>query len=317
MTYHQLTQEERYFISTRLRSGASMRMVAKEMGRSASTISREVARNATRHDGAYRPSKAQQYAQARRRRCRRWSLFDAEDWQLIHGLLRKKWSPEQIAGLLRLCLGRNISYKTIYRHILRDRKNGGTLWRHTRIISKFARKRYRSIDHRGVMPGKRHISERPKEVEGRKRIGHWEGDTVIGADKRHCLLTLVERKTGLAIIKKLSSRSMAEVNQAALMAISEHRQRFKTITFDNGTEFHDYGVLEQIYPVKCYFATPYHSWERGSNENFNGLLRQYFPKGMCLSKVTQQECDEVAREINMRPRKRLGFRSPHWVYHHG
>ena len=100
MAYHQLTQEERYFISTRLRSGASMRMVAKEMGRSASTISREVARNATRHDGAYRPSKAQQYAQARRRRCRRWSLFDAEDWQLIHGLLRKKWSPEQIAGLL-------------------------------------------------------------------------------------------------------------------------------------------------------------------------------------------------------------------------
>ena len=109
---------------------------------------------------------------------------------------------------------------------------------------------------------------------------------------------------------------MAEVNEAAINAIAEHGKRFKTITFDNGTEFHHYQVLEQIYPVKCYFVTPYHSWERGSNENFNGLLRQYFPKGMCMSKVTQAECDEVARELNMRPRNRLGFRSPHWVYHH-
>jgi IS30 family transposase len=243
-------------------------------------------------------------------------LFKPDDWGYIHALLRKKWSPEQIAGALRMRAELSISYRTIYRHILRDRKLGGTLWKHTRIISKFARKRYRSIDHRGILPGKRHISERPKEVESRLRIGHWEGDTVIGADKHHCVLTLVERKTGLAIVKKLASRSMAEVNEAAMVAISEHRKRFKTITFDNGTEFHDYQAIEQVHPVKCYFATPYHSWERGSNENFNGLLRQYFPKGMCMSKVTQAECDEVARELNMRPRKRLGFRSPHWAYHH-
>lgn len=180
-----------------------MRSIALEMGRSASTISREVARNATRHDGAYRPSKAQQYAQGRRRRCRRWSLFRPDDWGYIHALLRKKWSPEQIAGVLRMRDEMKISYRTIYRHILRDRKLGGSLWRHTRIISKFARKRYRSIDHRGILPGKRHISERPKEVEARQRIGHWEGDTVVGSDKRHCVLTLVERKTGLAIVKKL------------------------------------------------------------------------------------------------------------------
>jgi IS30 family transposase len=315
LTYHQLTREERYFISTRLRSGASMRAIALEMGRSASTISREVARNATRYDGAYRPSKAQQYSQARRRRCRRWTLFSGDDWCLVHSFLSKKWSPEQIAGRLRRRGELQISYRTIYRHILRDKLLGGTLWKYTRIISKFARKRYRSIDHRGVKPGKRHISERPKEVEGRKRIGHWEGDTVIGADKHHCLFTLVERKTGFAVVKKLSSRSMAETNEAAMVAISEHRRHVKTITFDNGTEFHDYQVLEQVHPVKCYFATPYHSWERGSNENFNGLLRQYFPKGMCLSKVTQAECDEVARQLNMRPRKRLGFNTPHSEYY--
>lgn len=271
-----------------------MRTVAREMGRSASTISREVARNATRHDGAYRPSKAQQYARSRRSRCRRWTLFKPDDWGYIHALLRNKWSPEQIAGVLRIRAELNISYRTIYRHILRDR----------------------SIDHRGVLPGKRHISERPKEVESRLRIGHWEGDTVIGADKHHCVLTLVERKTGLAIVKKLASRSMAEANEAAMVAISEHRKRFKTITFDDGTEFHDYQAIEQVHPVKCYFATPYHSWEWCSNENFNGLLRQYFPKGICMSKVTQAECDEVARELNMRPRKRLRFRSPHWAYHH-
>lgn len=317
MTYNQLTREERYFISRRLRAGASIRAIAKEMGRSASTVSREVARNATRYDGAYRPSKAQEYAQGRRRRCRRWTLFKPDDWGYIEALLRKRWSPEQIAGVLRMRGELDISWRTIYRYIQRDRKRGGTLWRYTRIISKFGRKRYRSIDHRGIRPGKRHISERPKEVESRQRLGHWEGDTVMGSDKHHCVLTLVERKTGMAIVKKLSSRSMAEVNEAALLAIAEHRQQFETITFDNGTEFHDYQVLEQVYPVKCYFATPYHSWERGSNENFNGLLRQYFPKGMCMSKVTQAECDEVARELNMRPRKRLGFRSPHWEYYHG
>jgi len=172
-----------------------------------------------------------------------------------------------------------------------------------------------SIGHRGFKPGRRHISERSEEVEGRKRIGHWEGDTVIGADKHPCLFSLVERKTGFAVVKKLSSRSVAENNEAAMVAISEHRGHVKTITFDNGTEFHDYQVLEQVHPVKCYFATPYHSWERGSNENFNGLLRQYFPKGMCLSKVTQAECDEVARQLNMRPRKRLGFDTPHSGYY--
>jgi IS30 family transposase len=292
-----------------------MRAIAQELGRSVSTISREVSRNATRYDGAYRPSRAQEYAQGRRKRCRRWTLFKPDDWLYISALLRKKWSPEQIAATLKLRGELDISYRTIYRQILRDKAQGGTLWKHTRIISKFGRKRYRSIDHRGIQPDKRHISERPKEVEGRRRIGHWEGDTVIGADKHHCVLTLVERKTGFAIVKKLTSRCMAETNEAAVMAISEHRRRFKTITFDNGTEFHDYRVIEMIHPVKCYFATPYHSWERGSNENFNGLLRQYFPKGMCMSTITQADCDEVARQLNMRPRKRLGFRSPHSEYY--
>jgi len=152
-------------------------------------------------------------------------------------------------------------------------------------------------------------------LEERKRLGHWEGDTVMGSDMRHCVLTLVERKSGFAIIKKLKARTKDEVTRAATRAIRKHCRRFKTITFDNGTEFHDYRLLEERFPVKVYFATPYHSWERGSNENFNGLLRQYLPKGTCMSSVTQAQCDHIVDDLNNRPRKRLGFNTPADLYH--
>ena len=146
-------------------------------------------------------------------------------------------------------------------------------------------------------------------------MGHWEGDTVMGSDMRHCVLTLVERKTGYAIIKKLKARTKDEVTRAATRAIRSHCGMFKTITFDNGTEFHDYAKLEERFPVKVYFATPYHSWERGSNENFNGLVRQYLPKGTCMSSVTQTQCDHIVDDLNNRPRKRLGFNTPADLYH--
>ena len=233
MGYHQLTQEERYFISTRMRSGVSLRAIAKEMGRSASTLSREVARNATRYDGFYRPSKAQVYAIGRRRRCRRRSRYTVADWAWIDTLLWMKWSPEQIARTLGLTGEVSICHETIYRRIRRGRLKGGHLWLYTRIMSKFARKRYRGRSSRGILAGKRHISARPKEVEGRQRLGHWEGDTVMGSDERHCVLTLVERKSGFAIVKKLSTRSMLETTQAALMALAEHGKRIKTITFES------------------------------------------------------------------------------------
>jgi IS30 family transposase len=151
-------------------------------------------------------------------------------------------------------------------------------------------------------------------VETRLQLGHWEGDTVIGTDLHHCILTLVERKSGFAIIKKLSSRTTASVTLAALDAIAEHRANFKTITFDNGTEFHDYKVLEHHFPLKCYFATPYHSWERGSNENLNGLIRQYIPKRASMCAVTQAYCDAIAHRLNTRPRKRHGYHTPLEVY---
>lgn len=314
-SYRQLTQEERYRITAHRMSGDSQAEIARLLDRHPSTIGRELRRNATAHDGDYRAEKAHSYATARRRRCRRGSRFSAEHMARVAGLLRRRWSAEQISGVLKMTGELSISVETIYRRIRWDKKVGGSLWRHTRIMSKFGRKRDGRVDSRGVLPGKRHISERPVEVEERKRLGHWEGDTVMGSDMRHCVLTLVERTSGYAIVKKLKARTKNEVTRAATRAIRKHCRRFKTITFDNGTEFHDYELLEERFPVKIYFATPYHSWERGSNENFNGLLRQYLPKGTCMSAVTQTQCDHIAEDLNNRPRKRLGFNTPANRYH--
>lgn len=313
--YHQLTQEERYIITAQRVSGATQASIARLLGRHSSTIGRELKRNATTHDGGYRAEKAHSYATARLRRCRRGARFSARDMSLVVKLIRQRLSAEQISGVLRKTGKLSISHETIYRYLRWDKRTDGDLWRHTRIMSKFGRKRYGRKDSRGVQPGKRPIGDRPVEVEGRKSVGHWEGDTVIGSDLHHCILTLVERKTGYVIIKKLKARTTHEVTKAATRAIRRHCKNFKTITFDNGTEFHHYAELEHRFPVKCYFATPYHSWERGSNENMNGLIRQYIPKGACMSGVTQARCDHIAGDLNNRPRKRFDFDTPAKLYH--
>lgn len=232
----------------------------------------------------------------------------------VFSLIRRKFSAEQISGILKRFKLLDISTETIYRWLRRDKAGDGELVAHTRIMSKNGRKRYRSKDSRGVLAGKRHISERPQEANLRLAIGHWEGDTVIGKDLRHCLLTLVERVSGFAIVMKLKARTKEEVIRAAKLAIARYERRFKTLSLDNGTEFHDYAKLEQEFNLKCYFATPYHSWERGTNENFNGLLRQYVPKGVCMQDIDQKQCDHIASELNNRPRKRHNFLTPSEVF---
>ncbi len=165
-----------------------------------------------------------------------------------------------------------------------------------------------------MLPGKRHISGRPAEVETRETLGHWEGDTVIGSDRFNCVLTLVERKTAYTIIRKMPSRTAKSVVIVALQAIAQHRRKFTTLTLDNGTEFHGYEELERQFPITCSFATPYHSWERGCNENLNGLFRRYVPKGSSMKTLTQADCDSIANQLNSRPRKRLGFKTPNEAY---
>lgn len=313
MTYHQLTQEERYLISAHRMAGATQAAIARLLQRAPSTISRELQRNATTHDRRYRPSKAHRYALARRRRCRRGPRFSQQVHHRVEAALKQHWSPDQIVGHFRAQGLVVPSHETIYRRLRHDKRYGGTLHRYTRIMSKVGRKRYRSRPARGVLLGKPHISERPAAVERRRQLGHWEGDTVMGRGATHCLVTLVERVSGLAIIKKVAARTKQLTTRAITQAIRRRRLNCKTITFDNGTEFHGYRDIESRLGIRCYFATPYHSWERGSNENLNGLIRQYLPKGRCLRDVTQADCNRIARALNSRPRKRHSYKTPEQI----
>jgi IS30 family transposase len=311
LMYNQITSEERYTLGALHAQGFSQARIARALGRHPSTVSRELKRNSARFDGAYRPSKADERTSGRRSRSRRNSRFTREDLEVVELLLREKFSPEQISGYLKALGLLRISHETIYKHVWRDWKNQGQLWTHLRCSPKKRRKRYGKYDSRGRLAGKKMISERPAEVETREEPGHWEMDTVMGRHaSNHCLLSLVERRTGYVIIGKLENRQKEVVTARAIELIRKHRGWFKTITADNGTEFHDYKKIEAATGVPIYFAHPYHSWERGSNENANGLIRQYLPKRMNMSGVTQHRCNAVALALNIRPRKRHGFKSP-------
>jgi IS30 family transposase len=307
MSYHQIATHERYILSALRKQGYSNARIAQVTGRHRSTIGREIRRNC-RADGGYRPDLAQERTNGRRRRSRRNSHFGSPEWRLIETLLRDRFSPEQISGWLRLLEVLEISHETIYCHVWRDKKRGGQLWRHLRQPFK-RRKRYGTYEKRGRVTGKRHISERPQAVETRQEIGHWEMDTVQGIGN-HCIVTLVERSTGATLIGKLHRRNVAALNKRVIDIIQTHPGLFKTITADNGTEFHGYDQIEQATGVKIYFATPYHSWERGTNENTNGLIRQYLPKRTSMKRLSQDRCNAIASALNNRPRKRHGFLTP-------
>ena len=309
MRYHQLTSEERYALSALRRQGLSQAAIGRSLERDPGTISRELKRN-SRKDGGYRPFTAGEMTRGRRSRSRRNQQFTPEQWVLVVSCLQKLWSPEQISGRLALEGRLHISHETIYRYIWNDRWHGGSLHTYLRHDPKQLRKRYGRYDSRGRLAGKRAISERPPGAENRSRVGHLEGDTMIGSSDKHCILTLVDRKTGHVRIGKLRQRTVGETNRRAIRLIKRAPRRTLTLTLDNGTEFHGYKRLEKATGITVYFATPHHSWERGTNENTNGLLRQYLPKRTSMARLTQRDCDGIARHLNNRPRKRLGYRTP-------
>lgn len=310
MTYRQLSPEERYMLAALRRQGLNKSQIARSLGRHRSTVGRELRRNSTRADGHYRAFTAQERTNGRRSRSRRNRHFTAEDFAAVEELLRRQWSPEQVAGHLARTGRLSISHEAIYRHVWLDKRGGGTLYTHLRGARKRRRKRYGAYDSRGRLAGKRMISERPPEVEARSDVGHWEADTVAGAGAKDCVVTLVERKTGLVLIGKLKDRTADSLSRRVIRLIRRHGGAFQTVTADNGTEFHDYKRVERLTGAAFYFARPYHSWERGSNENANGLIRQYLPKGVSMAGLSQQQCNAIARTLNTRPRKRLGFRTP-------
>jgi IS30 family transposase len=230
-------------------------------------------------------------------------------------VLREDFSPEQVVGWFSRFRILAISHETIYRYIWEDKARGGTLHVHLRRANKRFRKRYGAYDSRGRLAGKRHISTRPAGAENRSRHGHWEVDTVLGnSQSGACIVTLVERKCGYTVIGKLERRAATELNARLEALIQRERRPVRTITADNGTEFHSYKALEKRVPARFYFATPHHSWERGTNENTNGLIRQYLPKGASMEHITQEDCDRIADKLNRRPRKRYGWRTPEELY---
>jgi IS30 family transposase len=315
MLYRQITFAERYTLSVLRQRGLSAAAIARVLGRHRSTIGREVERNRAHSDGTYRPQLADWYARGRRSHSRRNRQFTEAEWTRIRALLCEDWSPEQVAGWLRRHRELAISHETIYRYVWADKRAGGTLHQHLRGARKQRRKRYGCYDSRGRLAGKRLITERPAIVATRQELGHWEADTMLGASQAGpCVLSLVERKTGYLLLGQLRQRISAAVNARARQLIVAQPHPVRTITVDNGTEFHEYARLERATAVRFYFATPHHAWERGTNENTNGLVRQYLPKRQSMAHLTQHECNRIATKLNRRPRKRLNYRTPEECY---
>lgn len=313
MSYRQITQRERYSIHHYLRQGYCQREIARELRRSPSTISREIRRNGQTGTGRYYDHIAQRKAQGRRRMSRYGPQFSAEQWAIVCHFLKKDWSPEQISLVLRSRGILRISHETIYRYIWRDMKCGGLLYKHLRQSSKRRRKRYRAYDSRGILRGKRGLDQRPKAANERLHKGHFEVDLVHGSASRDCILTLVDRKTRFLLIRKLKDKNMKDIANVLVQEIRKHG--IKSITADNGSEFHDYKRVERLTGIKFYFAAPYHSWERGTSENTNGLIRQYLPKRVSMTNLLQKECNRIANRLNTRPRKILNLNSPRGAHY--
>jgi len=307
MNYKHLSQIERYQIYSLMKANQTITQIADQLGRHKSTISRELGRN----EGCrgYRPKQACELALNRSQGSR--NAREVEPWVKREAdvLLGLQWSPEQIAGKL------PVSHETLYLHVYADKANGGKLWKNLRC-QKQKRKRYAGgQDRRGQIPNRRPLSERPGHIEDRKQVGHWEGDTVIGANHKQAIVTVVERKSGYAVIAKVENKTADLVSAAIVNRLKPFGGKVKTLTFDNGKEFCGHGKIDEALGSTSYFARPFASWERGSNENFNGLLRQYVPKKRSMESITDEEIRMIENRLNNRPRKRLGFRTPSEVFH--
>jgi IS30 family transposase len=308
-----LTREERYQIYALRRQSISLAVIAAELSRSRSTITRELKRNAGTK--GYRPAQAHERASSRQSARRNARHFDEQQWAQVHSYLDLKLSPEQVSGRLKAEGTMSISGECIYLHIYADKRAGGLLARGLRC-QKAQRKRYGSgQERRGTIKDRVSIELRPAIVDERSRIGDWEGDTIVGKGHQGVLLTLVERKSRYTLARQSDSRHSAGVTGAVIALLRPYQSQCQTITFDNGKEFADHEFMAKCLNAKVYFAHPYCSWERGLNENHNGLLRQYFPKKMSLAGVTQIEVDDAVYALNHRPRKCLNYRTPHEVFY--
>lgn len=308
-TYIHLTREQRYQIRALLRTGHPQVEIAKVIGVHKSTVSRELLRN--RGKRGYRPRQAHRMAMARR--CKAKPCIAPSTWVLVEGLIRQDWSPEQVSGWLKKTQALQVSHEWIYQHILADKRAGGDLHTHLRC-QKARRKRYGSYDRRGKLPNRVSIDERPAIVDSRRRLGDWEADTIVGKGRRQAIVTLTERRSRLGLLKKVDGNTAQQVGDAVIELLKPLAARTYTITSDNGKEFAHHERIAESLEARVYFAHSYSAWERASNENMNGLVRHYFPKGSDFSKTTSEKIQLVMDKLNDRPRKCLDFATPNQVF---
>lgn len=310
-TYKQLTQEQRYQISAFLKAGFSKARIARELQVHPSTIGRELQRN--RGERGYRPKQAQQKAQQRCQAKPNATRLSADTWQQVEPLLRQQWSPEQISGYLKKPHLASVSHERIYQYIYADKAQGGDLHSHLRCRKK-RRKRYGSHARRGQIRNRKTIDERPPVVAEKSRLGDWEADTIIGKGHQQALVSLTERKSKFVLLAKVERKTEASVKAAVIALLKPYVDKVETITSDNGKEFAAHEEIARAVGADFYFAHPYASWERGLNENSNGLVRQYFPKGSDFTAISDADVDQVMERLNHRPRKTLGYQTPNQVF---
>ena len=309
--YTQLTEVQRYEIYTMIKASYSQSAIADDLGVHKSTISRELSRNSGLR--GYRPKQAQQLSLVRR--CNKKLVrITAPHWMEIERLLKLYWSPEQISNRLLAEQDYRISPEWIYQHIYQDKVNGGSLYRYLRC-QKQRKKRYGYYDKRGTLVNQTWIDERPKCVDDRERIGDWEANTIVGARHKGVLVSLVERKSRFTVLGHSRSKTMTEVGDQIIVRLGELKHKVNTMTYDNGREFGDHERIAKQLNTAIYFAHPYRSWERGTNENTSGLIRQFFPKARALINVSETEIQSTQDRLNHRPRKCLNYKTPHEVFY--
>ena len=310
-TYKQLTLEERYLIYSFKQAGFNQKKIAAKIGVHRSTVSRELIRNKSKR--GYRPSLANRLALGRRRICRKPCILNGETKVLITNLLQKGWSPEQIAGRLKFEDKLVISHQTIYRYIHENRSNGGSLYKFLRRRRRY-RKGYDRESPYSTINQRISIDHRPPIVDEKCRIGDWEVDTIIPAGRKGALISMVDRYSKFTLLSKMDNRESYPTAKRITRRLKRFRNHVHTITVDNGKEFSSHKIISKELDTQVYFAHPYSSWERGVNENTNGLIRQYYPKGKSFDTIDGQSIKKVLKRLNNRPRKTLAYQTPNEIF---
>jgi transposase, IS30 family len=309
-----LTCEQRYTISVMLAQNHPQNQIALAIGKDKSVVSREIKRNSDQRNGIYKSDLANRKYKQRQEQKNRPIIFTTSIKKYVEEGLNNEYSPEQINGRAKLDGIFCVSHECIYQYIWKDKKQGGRLFEKLRHTGRKYRKRGDSKDKRGILKDRVSIDDRPTIVDKKVRFGDLEIDTVIGQNHQGALLTINDRVTSLVWIQLLEGKHSEPLTKATIQALMPLKQQIKTITADNGKEFARHQEIATELGVNFYFAKPYHSWERGANENTNGLIRQYFPKGSSFENITNQQVAEVQNKLNNRPRKKLGYYSPNEFY---